>query len=238
MQEITTIKENTSEIITNIKEKTGEAIANYVSDLKQNVGDNERIVSAIAGGGLITYGISKGGLFGTTLSLLGGSLTVSRRDRTLPGLRCVGQINAQMSLKAAFRCQRSVTINKSQAELYQFWRNFENLPQFMNHLESVKILDEKRSHWKAKAPLGYSVEWDAETTGEIENEQISWHSVEGSEITNSGVIEFRPTTNRGTEVRVTFTYEPPAGKLGSGLRGFSVKNRRNRSPKIYGVSKV
>jgi len=195
------------------EENNTEAITNFLTDMKQNVGDNERLVSAIAGSGLITYGVSKGGLFGTALSLIGGGLLYRGATGHCHLYSAVDKTTAE-DVSPRVHVQRSVTINKSQAELYQFWRNFENLPQFMNHLESVTVLDDKRSHWKAKAPLGYSVEWDAEATGEVENERISWHSVEGSEITNSGVVEFRPTANRGTEVRVTLTYEPPAGKLG------------------------
>jgi uncharacterized membrane protein len=196
------------------EENNTEAVTNFLTDMKQNVGDNERVISAIAGGGLITYGISKGGLFGTALSLVGGGLLYRGATGHCHLYSAVDKTTAE-DVATRVHVQKSVTINKSQAELYQFWRNFENLPQFMNHLESVTVLDDKRSHWKAKAPLGYTVEWDAEATGEVENERISWHSVEGSEIPNSGVVEFRPTVNRGTEVRVTLTYEPPAGKLGA-----------------------
>ena len=200
--------------ISNKQENTTETLTNFLTDLKQNVGDNERIVSAIAGTGLITYGISKGGLLGTALSLVGGGLVYRGATGHCHLYSAVDKTTAE-DVATRVHVQKSVTINKSQAELYQFWRNFENLPQFMNHLESVTVLDDRRSHWKAKAPFGYSVEWDAEATGEVENERISWHSIEGSEIPNSGVVEFRPTVNRGTEVRVTLTYEPPAGKLGS-----------------------
>ncbi len=196
------------------QESNTKEITNFLTDMKQNVGDDERLVSAIAGAGLVTYGISKGGLLGTALSLVGGGL-VYRGATGHCHLYSAVDKNTAAPSQTRVHVQKSVTIDKSQAELYQFWRNFENLPQFMNHLESVTVLDDKRSHWKAKAPLGTSVEWEAEATGEVENERISWHSVEGSEIPNSGVVEFRPTTNRGTEVRVTLTYEPPAGKLGS-----------------------
>jgi uncharacterized membrane protein len=196
------------------QEDTTEAITNFLTDMKQNVGDNERLVSAIAGSGLITYGLSKGGLFGTAISLVGGGLLYRGATGHCHVYSAVDKTTAE-DVSTRVHVQKSVTINKSQAELYQFWRNFENLPQFMNHLDSVTVLDDKRSHWKAKAPLGYTVEWDAEATGEVENERISWHSMEGSEIPNSGVVEFRPTVNRGTEVRVTLTYEPPAGKLGA-----------------------
>lgn len=202
--------------ITRTKKTEQETITEFFKDLKQNVGDNERVVSAIAGGGLITYGLSKGGLFGTAMSILGGGLIFRGATGHCHVYSAVDKTTAAPT-DTKIHVQKSVTINKSQTELFQFWRNFENLPQFMNHLEAVTILDEKRSHWKAKAPLGFSVEWDAEATGEVENERISWHSVEGSEIPNSGVVEFLPTTNRGTEVRVTLTYEPPAGKIGAAL---------------------
>lgn len=202
-----------NEMITT-QETSIEPLTDFLTDLKPNVSDNERIISAVAGSGLITYGISKGGLFGTALSLLGGGLLFRGATGHCHLYSAIDKSTAE-PMATRVHVQKSVTINKSQAELYQFWRNFENLPLFMNHLESVNVLDDTRSHWKAKAPLGMTVEWDAEATGEVENERISWHSVEGSEIPNSGVVEFSPTTNRGTEVRVTLTYEPPAGKLGS-----------------------
>jgi uncharacterized membrane protein len=186
----------------------------FLTDMTPNVNDGERIASGLAGAGLVAYGLKSGGLFGGIISLIGGSLLYRGATGHCHLYSAMDKSTAEPDNKR-IHVKKSVTINKSQAELYQFWRNFENLPQFMDHLEAVTIIDEKRSHWKAKAPLGYSVEWDAEMSGEIENERISWHSLEGSEIPNSGVVEFKPTANRGTEVIVTLTYEPPAGKLGA-----------------------
>lgn len=214
MQDTSTKVEKISETTASFKESVGETITDYLKNLDQNVSDNERIVSAVAGGGLVAYGISKGGLFGTALSLVGGGLL-------LRGATGHCQVYGAMDKSTAapkdtkIHVQKSVTINKSQAELYQFWRNFENLPQFMNHLESVETTGETTSHWKAKAPLGMTVEWDAEITSDIPNERIGWKSAEIAEVRNSGTVEFRPTANRGTEVRVTLTYEPPAGKVGA-----------------------
>lgn len=112
--------------------------------------------------------------------------------------------------------EKSVTINRSPEELYSFWRNFENLPQFMNHLQSVKILDEKRSHWVTKAPLGNQVEWDAEITDEQENEFIEWRSLEGADVNNSGSVKFHDLRyEEGTEVKVTLDYNPPGGIAGA-----------------------
>ncbi|HKC73665.1 MAG TPA: SRPBCC family protein, partial [Chloroflexota bacterium] len=69
--------------------------------------------------------------------------------------------------------KKAITVNRSPEDLYQFWHDFENLPRFMQHLESVRVTGERRSHWKATAPTGKSVEWDAVTTRDIPNELIA-----------------------------------------------------------------
>jgi uncharacterized membrane protein len=112
----------------------------------------------------------------------------------------------------------TVTVNLSPEEVYKFWRNFENLPQFMSHLESVRVIDDKRSHWVAKGPAGSSVEWDAEITIDSPNRSISWRSLEGADVENYGSVRFDPAPgNRGAEVRVELEYNPPAGALGAGI---------------------
>jgi uncharacterized membrane protein len=111
--------------------------------------------------------------------------------------------------------KKSVVINKSPEELYQFWRNFENLPRFMNHLESVTVVDDKRSHWVAKAPFGTHVEWDAEIIDEAENKTIVWRSLEGSDVDSVGSVAFASANGSGTQVKVTMAYNPPGGDLGA-----------------------
>jgi uncharacterized membrane protein len=114
------------------------------------------------------------------------------------------------------RTKRTVTVNRPVAEAYELWRNFENLPRFMRHLESVTVMDERRSHWVAKAPGGKRVEWDAETTEDRPNELIAWRSLPEADVYNAGEVRFNPAPGgRGTEVRVTLEYRPPLGKLGS-----------------------
>ncbi len=113
---------------------------------------------------------------------------------------------------------RAVTIDRPRDEVYRFWRDFTNLPQFMEHLESVEMIDERRSHWKAKGPAGSSVEWDAELTGDRPGELIAWRSLEGSDVANTGTVRFLDAPGgRGTEVRVSLTYDPPAGKIGTAI---------------------
>lgn len=111
--------------------------------------------------------------------------------------------------------EKSVTIDKPIEELYNFWHKFENLPRFMRHLKDVKVIDEKRSHWTTRAPLDTTVEWDAEIIDDRPNELIAWKSVENADVDNSGSVHFRPAIgDRGTEVKVVTSYEPPAGIIG------------------------
>src|SRR5687767_9658192 len=111
---------------------------------------------------------------------------------------------------------RAVTIDRPRDEVYRFWRDFTNLPRFMEHLESVELMDDRRSHWTAKGPAGSSVAWDAELTGDRPGELIAWRSLEGSDVANTGTVRFLDAPGgRGTEVRVSLTYDPPAGKIGT-----------------------
>ena len=211
--------------------KTNKSLTDILTNTETNVSPVERFVSATAGGALLAYGLRSGGALGVLLSVLGGSLAfrgatghchlydamdINTNDQSADktsGRSAAGKQSGWLSGKVEVK--KAVTINKSPAELYKFWRDFENLPQFMNHLESVTNLDGNRSHWKAKAPLGTSVEWDAEVTDERENDLIAWNSLEGADVPNSGIVQFLPTANRGTEVKVAFTYEVPGGYIGS-----------------------
>jgi len=206
------------------KEET--PMTEFLTDLKINVGSTERVASAVGGGALIAMGLRQGGLLGGLLGVLGGALTIRGVTGHCHMYGAMGvdtsedSPNPKSSYHVGFLDQKihvtkSVTVNKSPSEVYSFWRQLSNLPQFMSHLESVTVIDNKRSHWVAKAPFGTTVEWDAEITSDVENERLGWKSVEDSEIVNSGVVLFQPTQDRGTQVKVVLTYEPPAGKLGS-----------------------
>jgi len=109
----------------------------------------------------------------------------------------------------------STTIGRQPAEVYDFWHSLEHLPTFMIHLDEVRRLDERRSHWRATAPFGRTVEWDAETVEDVPGQRMAWRSVQGADIDNSGVISFRPAPGgRGTEVRVDIDYDIPGGRVG------------------------
>jgi len=106
--------------------------------------------------------------------------------------------------------RKAVTINRQVEDVYRFWRDFRNLPRFMDHLEAVEIYNDTRSRWRAKAPAGRKVEWEAEIIEDVPNQRISWGSVGQSDVENSGTVEFQTAPgDRGTEIVVTLRYNPP-----------------------------
>lgn len=191
-----------------------EVVSNDSSDSTSNqsgtISENERWGSLITGGALVLAGLSQRSLRGALLAIAGGGLAYhgATGQKSLQD-----QVTDAAGLNKGIRVEKTVTIqNKSPEELYRFWHNFENLPTFMKHLKSVTVIDDKRSHWVANAPLGNSVEWDAEIITDQENQLITWTSVEGADVDNSGFVRFK-STSRGTEVKVVIEYSPPGGAL-------------------------
>lgn len=180
-----------------------------------SMSDGERWASLISGGAMVLYGLSQRSLRGALTALAGGGLvyhgTTSQRSLT-------ETVKEKTGMTDSIKVEKTVTINKPAEELYHFWHNFENLPRFMKHLNYVKVVNERRSHWIAKAPLGNSVEWDADIINDQENKLIAWASVEGADIDNSGFVRFMPAPGgRGTEVKVVIEYDPPGGAVGAAV---------------------
>jgi uncharacterized membrane protein len=114
--------------------------------------------------------------------------------------------------------RQSFTLNRPVEEVYGFWRRLENLPRFMRHLESVEVLDDRRSRWRAKAPAGTTVEWEAEIVADEPGRRLAWRSVEGATVPNQGTVRFVPApAGRGTEIHVELEYQPPAGAVGAAV---------------------
>ncbi len=175
-----------------------------------NVGETERWASLIGGGALVLMGLKQRSLRGALLAVAGGGLVYQGVNKK----STIHQAQEAIGMNQSIKVEKTVTINKPVAELYRFWHNFENLPNFMKHLKSVKVYDDKRSHWVANAPLGANVEWDAEIVNDQENQLIAWASAEGADVDNSGFVRFQPAAaGRGTEVKVVLEYNPPGGVL-------------------------
>lgn len=110
---------------------------------------------------------------------------------------------------------RTVTINRPRSELYAYWRDFSHLPRFMENVESVEVVDPKRSRWTIAAPAGREVTFTANITEDRPNELIAWESDEDASVRNSGRIAFRDAPGgRGTEVEAEIAYAPPGGEAG------------------------
>jgi uncharacterized membrane protein len=112
--------------------------------------------------------------------------------------------------------RESLLINCSPEDCYATWRNVENLPRFMQHLAEVRVLDERISHWRAAAPGGSHVEWDAEISVDQPNQILAWRSLPGSQIENHGRVRFMPGPGgKGTRLNLELAYKPPAGAAGA-----------------------
>jgi uncharacterized membrane protein len=215
------------ETLTNLNQAASDITGGEQAAPGVNVGQAERWASAIGGGALALYGVTRGSLGGIALGLLGAALVQRGYSGHCNVYEAIGynssgdadlrnSENVSVPAGRGIRVEKAVTINRTPEELYRFWRNFENLPRFMNHLESVRVTGEKSSHWVAKAPAGSSVEWDAEVYNEKENELIAWRTLENADVASAGSVHFEQTAGaRGTVVRVVLKYDPPAGKLGA-----------------------
>ena len=126
---------------------------------------------------------------------------------------CAKQLsNGTQGIHAKGTC----VVNRPLEEVYNFWRNFQNFPRFMRHLESVEDLGDNRSHWVAKGPAGMKVEWDATIVADVPGEVITWRSLENSDVDNAGAVRFEQAPGgRGTIVKVNFEYNPVGGVVGA-----------------------
>jgi len=176
--------------------------------------ETERWASLIGGWAMVLTGLSQRSLRGVLTALAGGGLIYQGITKH----STIQQAQEAIGINKPIKVEKTVTINKPADELYRYWHNFEQLPTFMKHLQSVKVYDAKRSHWIAKAPLGNNVEWDAEILEDRENEFISWASVEGADVDNSGFVRFKKAPgDRGTEVKVVLEYNIPGGGLSAAI---------------------
>jgi uncharacterized membrane protein len=187
----------------------------------------------VAGGALAAYAFKRRSVPGGTAALAGAALLYRGATGHCDVYQALGvnrvrghgtgvmadrgsDTRQQLGGGAGVHAEESVTINRPIAEVYRFWRNFENLPKFMKHLEAVSTRDAGVSHWVARGPAGMKVEWDARIINEIDDKLIGWQSLDGSMVSTAGSVNFRETP-RGTDVRVHLQYNPPAGKLGAAV---------------------
>lgn len=188
-----------------------------------NVPQPERIGSLAAGIGLAAYGLSRRSLGGVLLALVGGALIKRGATGHCEMYAALGVNSRQLNTETGvpgnkgIKVVKSVTVGRPSQEVYRYWRKFENLAQFMNHVKSVTQIDERRSTWVVKGPMGTDLEWTAQILNDREGELISWESLPGAEVQNAGSVRFEAAGDGQTEVRVSLQYQPPAGVLGAAV---------------------
>ena len=186
-----------------------------------NVPQPERIGSVAAGVAIAAYGLSRRSLGGVLLALVGGALIKRGATGHCEMYTALGinsrQLNTETGVPGnkGIKVVKSVTVGRPAQEVYRYWRNLENLAQFMNHVKSVTQIDERRSSWVVKGPLGTDLEWTAQILSDREGELIAWESLPGAEVQNAGSVRFESAGDGRTEVRVSLQYQPPAGVLGA-----------------------
>lgn len=199
-----------------------------------NVANAERIGSVVLGAALVTFGLRRRDAGGIAAAVIGGAFLARGATGHCPMYQAIGVSTgstdvlledssrdvtgraATVNARRAIKVERTVTIEAPRAVLYAFWRDFKNLPRFMEHLVSVTVDSQGRSHWVAKAPAGQTVEWDAVIVNDEPDSIIAWKSVDDPDVANAGAVNFSDASGgRGTVVKVSLDYEPPAGRIGA-----------------------
>lgn len=187
----------------------------------RNISEAERWLSIGAGIALTVYGLTKRRagwvLAGFGAMLLHRGTTGHCHTYDALGISTAGSDTRRvLGGRGGTIVEERIVVNRPVSEVYRFWRELENLPRFMTHLESVEQLTGTLSRWRAKGPAGTSVEWNAEIINEVPNQVIGWRSIEGSDVVSAGSVNFEER-NGVTRVRVRLQYSPPGGKVGDAV---------------------
>src|SRR5438128_8537793 len=186
-----------------------------------NVGETERIVSAVAGGALAVWGLSRMSLGGVLVAAVGAALgyrAVTGHCDVYEKLgidtggagRTVGNLGVKID--------ESIVVNASPPRVYDVWRNLENLPRLLSHVELVEVVDRTRSRWTVKGPAGTRISWEAELINDKPGELVAWRTTDSALVNHAGSVTFEPVAltpaGEGTRVRVSLQYDPPGGRVG------------------------
>ena len=187
---------------------------------RPSIGALERVAALTTATVVVAYGLSRRNLPGVCLAAAATPIAYRGlagdwpRGRNGHSPRAITR--AALGGKRGIHVHESVRLEKPIDEVYRFWRHLENLPRFMNYLETVTELGNGRSRWVAKGPGGVHVRWEAEIINEVENQVIGWQSLPGGDVITAGSVNFDTARNgRSTQVSVHFQYAPPAGRAGS-----------------------
>ena len=180
--------------------------------LQRNWSPSARALAGALGAGLAMFGLLRGGMRGLALGAIGSGLAAraatNREVKSLVGVGpdCEG-----------VRIQKAIDIAAPVSRVFEYWANFENFPQWMSHVRSVRDEGNNRYHWMVDGPAGVPVEWHSELCDVIEERQMGWRSIPGSMVDHSGRVCFEDDGAGGTRVQVDLRYVPIAGAIGHAL---------------------
>ena len=198
-------------------------------DLRMNVADDERIISAAAGGGLILAGLARGGVGRLLLLGAGGALLCRAWTGRCPwyDYQRIDKRHGSRGIRGrrGTKIEQSVEVKCPPDVLYRQWRNLSELPKIMRHVESVEERSNNKSHWKVKTRTGAPLEWDAEIINDEEGRMIAWQTLPGAIVRNAGSVWFELAASGATRVKVALEFDPPAGPV-----GITLANLLGRSP--------
>ena len=183
---------------------------------RKNMGPGEAWLSLAAGAGLVWGAWRARGKASLPLAAAGASLLYRGSTRRCPVYSAAGIDHS--ARKAGPDAVGVITIDRPVEELYRFWRDLSNSPKFMRFVESVEILDEKRSRWRGKQIGGYAFDYEAELIEDIPNDGLRWRSAEGAPVDMRGSVRFmKAPADRGTVVVASVVFGRSGG---GGIRGW------------------
>jgi len=198
--------------------QTVNALVGRTKRRRPKEGHVERVASAIVGGTLLTLGLRRRSLGGAAVALASGALLyrgIRARGQLLQGRGEQREAGARAEPPSV---ERTITIQKPAEELSRLWREPQNLSRIMGHFAEITPAGEDRMHWKVRAPIGRTVEWDARIVEDRPGELLRWESLEGAMLPTQGAVRFRPAPGDwGTEVALHLDFKPPGGALGQAV---------------------
>lgn len=108
-----------------------------------------------------------------------------------------------------FQVTENIIVKGNINEVYEFWIDFENYSEFMQHVVSVREAEEGLTHWVMEGPEDTRIEWDAEITRMEVNRRVAWNSKDDQEMATSGQVTLTGLPKNETQISMTLQYAPP-----------------------------
>ncbi len=187
--------------------------------LSMNVGESERKLSMLGGALLALLGLSRKSIGGVLLAVGGGALVYRGYSGHCSVYQALGINSNEAGVRGrqGIKIERTVDIQAPRSEVYSYWRELGNLPNFMEHVREIREISPTRSHWIVDAPAGATVEWDAEIINERRDSLLAWQSLPGAEVQNAGTVRFEDLPGGGTRLSLQLEFHPPAGSAGAAI---------------------